>query len=152
MVLLAASCARGVDDESFSGGVTNTQLESPTIDEASFSILTNPTERKVSRFPGRLSTEPAAISATSNVFENPEDESVTSENPLTVIQDSIADGCSVAFAKIEDAVYNISLQTLGNDKLNNAGAASATVYQYSASCRQRPSPWARTLPSTSTPT
>ena len=42
VVLLAASCARGVDDESFSGGVTNTQLESPTIDEASFSILTNP--------------------------------------------------------------------------------------------------------------
>lgn len=132
VVLLAASCARGVDDESFSGGVTNTQLESPTIDEASFSILTNPDGTESVKVSWPVIYGAGGYLCNIECIENPEDESVTSENPLTVIQDSIVDGCSVAFAKIEDAVYNISLQTLGNDKLNNAGAASATVYQYSA--------------------
>ena len=118
-VLLTASCARGVDEESFSAGVTNTQLESPTIDEASFSILTNPDGTESIKLAWPVVYGAGGYLCNVQCVENPEDESVTAENPLTVIQDSIIDGCSVAFAKIEDAVYNISVKTLGNDKLNN---------------------------------
>ena len=40
-ILLFVSCAKGFDDnETFSGGVTNAQLESPVIDDNSFSTLT----------------------------------------------------------------------------------------------------------------
>ena len=39
-ILLFVSCAKGFDDnETFSGGVTNAQLESPVIDDNSFSTL-----------------------------------------------------------------------------------------------------------------
>ena len=131
-VLLTASCARGVDEESFSAGVTNTQLESPTIDEASFSILTNPDGTESIKLAWPVVYGAGGYLCNVQCVENPEDESVTTENPLTVIQDSIIDGCSVAFAKIEDAVYNISVKTLGNDKLNNTDATEATTYQYSA--------------------
>lgn len=131
-VLLTASCARGVDEESFSAGVTNTQLESPTIDEASFSILTNPDGTESIKLAWPVVYGAGGYLCNVQCVENPEDESVTAENPLTVIQDSIIDGCSVAFAKIEDAVYNISVKTLGNDKLNNTDATEATTYQYSA--------------------
>lgn len=131
-VLLATSCERGVDEESFVSGVTNAQLESPKIDDSSFSTLTNSDGTESVKV-----TWPVIEGAGGYLFNvlctsNPEDESVSSENPLVIVQDSIIDGCSVTFAKIEDAVYNISLKTLGNEKLNNKDAAEATTFAYSA--------------------
>lgn len=42
MFLFVVSCANGIDDnERFSGGVTNAQLESPEINENCFSTLAN---------------------------------------------------------------------------------------------------------------
>ena len=42
MMVFAVSCAQGFDDEeTFSGGVTNTQVESPTLSADSFSTVVN---------------------------------------------------------------------------------------------------------------
>lgn len=131
-VLLTASCARGVDDESFVTEVTNTQLKSPTIDEASFSILTNPDGTESIKLTWPVIHGAGGYLCNVQCIENPEDETVTSENPTVVVNDSIVDGCSLAFLKTEDAVYNISVKTVGNDRLNNTDAAEATTYQYSA--------------------
>ena len=131
-VLLTASCARGVDDESFVTEVTNTQLKSPTIDEASFSILTNPDGRESIKLTWPVIHGAGGYLCNVQCIENPEAETVTSENPTVVVNDSIVDGCSLAFLKTEDAVYNISVKTVGNDRLNNTDAAEATTYQYSA--------------------
>ena len=91
-VLLTASCVRGVDDESFSAGVTNTQLASPTIDEASFSILTNPDGTESIKLTWPVVYGAGGYLCNVQCIENPEDESVTSEHPLIVVQDSILDG------------------------------------------------------------
>lgn len=132
-ILFATSCARGVDDsERFSAGVTNAQLESPQINDQSFSILTNPDGTESIKVTWPVVNGAGGYILNVTCIENPEDETITSENPLVVIQDSIIDGCSVAFTKIEDATYNVMVKTLGNEQLNNAGAIEATTFQYSA--------------------
>ncbi len=42
-----------------------------------------------------------------DLIEDPADPTVTTENPVVVMQDSVVDGSSVVFTKTEDATYKI---------------------------------------------
>ena len=133
IIFFTASCEIGVDDsEQFSSGVKNAQLKSPTINEESFSVLTNSdgTESVKITWPVIYGAEGYLLNV--SCIDNPEDESVNEANPMIIVQDSIIDGCSATFAKIEDATYNISILTKGNASLNNMDATEATTYTYSA--------------------
>ena len=86
MVLFVGSCAGdGFDKETFSGGVTNSQLESPKIDESSFSTLTMPNS------PERIKvTWPVVMGAGGYLFNV----SIVDDpsNPIPVVVDSLIDG------------------------------------------------------------
>lgn len=124
MILSVLSCAKGADDkELFSGGVTNTQLESP--ESVSFSTLANSDGSESLKL-----SWPVVVGAGGykvNVY-NVND----SENPLGVVTDSIIDGCTMSFLKMEDTNYRISVQTEGNEKLNNTAAKTSTELDYKA--------------------
>lgn len=125
MVLFVGSCAGdGFDKETFSGGVTNSQLESPKIDESSFSTLT------VANSPERIKvTWPVVMGAGGYLFNV----SIVDDpsNPIPVVVDSLIDGSTGLFVKAEDTKYEVSVKTLGNGKLNNKEAASPTLFTYS---------------------
>ena len=123
-ILLAASCADGIDDsERFSGGVTNAQLESPVIDDAGFSTLLNPDGSESVKLTWPVVYGAGGFQCNVSIVDDP-------LNPIVVV-DSIVDGCSVAFPKQEDTKYEVSVKTLGNERLNNKEAVSPTVYAYS---------------------
>lgn len=123
-IILVSSCAKGFDDkESFSGGVTNVQLESP--EDISFATLTNPDGSESLKL-----TWPVVMGAGGyrvNVL-NMNDP----QNPLAVVTDSIVDGCSMTFIKLEDTNYHVSVQTVGNEKLNNTEAKTASEKDFKA--------------------
>lgn len=125
MFLFVVSCANGIDDnERFSGGVTNAQLESPEINENCFSTLANSDGSESVKVTWPLVYGAGGYLFSLSIVDDP-------SNPIVVVKDSIVDGCSVIFDKLEDTKYQVSVKTLGNDNLNNKEAASATVYAYS---------------------
>lgn len=127
------SCTKGIDDnERFSGGVTNTQLESPVIDDNSFSTLANPDGSESVKVTWPVVYGAGGYLLNVSLVEDPNDPTITSLNPVVVMTDSIVDGCSVVFPKTEDATYRVGVRTLGNEKLNNIEAEEATVFQYVA--------------------
>ena len=123
-ILLFVSCAKGFDNnETFSGGVTNTQFESP--ENISFSTLTNADGSESLKL-----TWPVVMGAGGfkvNVY-NMNDP----VNPAAVVADSIVDGSSMVFPKLEDTNYQVTVQTMGNEKLNNKDAQTATTQDYKA--------------------
>ena len=122
--LLAVSCAQGVDDETYSAGVTNQQLASPAADAITFSYVTDASGNE------QVKVEwPVAMGAGGYecAVENVNDPA----NPETVVDNKVVDGCSLLFPSAEDTNYSVSVKTLGNEKLNNTGAESATVVAFS---------------------
>ncbi|MDO4758700.1 MAG: DUF4992 family lipoprotein [Rikenellaceae bacterium] len=113
MVLFAASCAQGVDDESWSAGVTNTQLEPPTIEDSCFDVISTSEGEKV-QF-----TWPVVFGANGYHVTVVEE-----SNPDTPIVDEQVDGQTIAFAMIEDTNYNITVKSMGNDRYNNTESAA----------------------------
>ena len=117
MIFSVSSCAGdGFDKETFSGGVTDTQLQSPDASEVAFSKLPGTTNVKV--------TWPVVMGAGGYQFslyivDNP-------DNPVAVVKDSIIDGSSVVCPYLDDTNYKAEIKTLGNEKLNNTDATSAT--------------------------
>ena len=125
MFLFVVSCANGIDDnERFSGGVTNAQLESPEINENCFSTLVNSDGSESVKV-----TWPVVYGAGGYLFNL----SIVDDpsNPVVLVKDSIIDGRTAIFKKKEDTKYQVSVKALGNDNLNNKEATSATVYAYS---------------------
>ena len=119
------SCSEGFDDnERFSGGVTGVTLESPTLDESCFATLVNSDGTESVKV-----TWPVVYGAGGYVFSvnNVNDPS----NSIVVVSDSIIDGCSGIFSRLEDTRYEVSVKSLANEKLDNKEATSATVYAYS---------------------
>ena len=132
-ILLFVSCAKGFDDnETFSGGVTNAQLESPVIDDNSFSTLTNSDGTESVKITWPVVMGAGGYLLNVDLIEDPADPTVTTENPVVVMQDSVVDGSSVVFTKTEDATYKIKIKTLGNEKLNNKEAQESTDFKYVA--------------------
>lgn len=123
--LFVVSCANGIDDnERFSGGVTNAQLESPKIDESCFATLANSDGSESVKVTWPIVYGAGGYLFSVSIVDDP-------SNPIEVVKDSIIDGCSVIFDKLEDTKYEVSVKTLGNDNLKNKEATSATVYAYS---------------------
>lgn len=124
-ILLAASCADGADDsERFSGGITNVQLESPKVDDSNFSTLVNPDGSESVKVTWPVVYGAGGYLCNVTIVDDP-------SNPVVVVKDSIIDGCSTTFTKLEDTKYEVSIKTLGNEKLNNKEAETATVHAYS---------------------
>ncbi|MCI1681241.1 MAG: DUF4992 family lipoprotein [Bacteroides sp.] len=123
--LFVVSCTDGIDDnEKFSGGVTNAQLESPEIDDNCFATLSNSDGSESVKVTWPVIYGAGGYLFNVNIVDDP-------SNPVAVVKDSIVDGCSVIFDKLEDTKYEVSIKTLGNETLNNKEAGTATVFSYS---------------------
>lgn len=122
MIFSMGSCAGdGFDEETFSAGVTNTQLESPEASKVAFSKIAGTSNVNV--------TWPLIVGAGGYQFsmyivDDP-------SNPVAVVKDSIIDGCSVACPFQDDTNYKVEVRTLGNEKYNNKDAATASVAVWS---------------------
>ena len=122
--LLAVSCAQGFDDnETFKSDVSNSQMESPTLTETSFSTRVNPdgSESVVVSWPVVKGAN--GYECKVSVVDDP-------ANPIVLV-DQVIDGCSVVFDRYEDTKYEVSIRTLGNKAQNNTDAEQAFVYAYS---------------------
>lgn len=125
LLLLAASCADGIEDnERFSGGVTNAQLESPELTDDCFATMMNPDGSESVKVTWPVVYGAGGYLCNVAIVDDP-------TNPVKLIIDSVIDGCSVTFDRKEDTKYEFSLKTLGNEKLNNTDAQSPSVFAYS---------------------
>lgn len=117
------SCADGYsDDPQFASDVRNTQLTSPDIDKSCFATISTSTGEKIQM------TWPLVRGA-GGYLVNVAIQSGDTETP--VITDSIVDGVSVTFSKLEDTKYLTSVKALGNEKYNNTDATSASSFVFS---------------------
>ena len=119
MALFAVSCAQGADEEVFSTGVTNVQLESPTIDASCFDIVTT-NDGDIVKF-----TWPVVYGGDGYEVK------VASQETGEMLIDTLIDGQSVTFPMVEDSYFDISVKVFGNDRYNNTDAAEPTQYTYS---------------------
>lgn len=120
-----ASCAYGVDDsERFTIDVTNTQLESPKLGNENFSVMANTdgSESVVVNWP--LVSGAVGYLVNVNIVDDP-------SSPVVLIKDSLVDGCSILFQRLEDTKYEFSIKTIANQKLNNKDALESTTFPYS---------------------
>ena len=124
MVMFAASCAQGVDDETWTSGVSGVQLESPAADAIAFSFATDASGNEQVKVVWPVSMGAGGYEVT---VYNVNDV----DNPEIVVDHEVVDGCSLLFPLGEDTNYEVSILTLGNEKYNNTGAASATTVPFS---------------------
>ena len=124
MVIFAASCAQGVDDETWTSGVSGVQLESPAADAIAFSFATDASGNEQVKVVWPVSMGAGGYEVT---VYNVNDV----DNPEIVVDHEVVDGCSLLFPLSEDTNYEVSVLTLGNEKYNNTGAASATTVPFS---------------------
>lgn len=114
-ILSMGSCAGdGFDEETFSGGVTNAQLDSPKASDVVFAKIPGTANVKVSW--------PVVMGAGGYKFslynvDNP-------EAPVAVVKDSIIDGSSVVCTYADDTNYKAEIITLGNEKFNNVASTT----------------------------
>ena len=122
--LLMASCAvDGFDDETFTSDVHDSALLSPELSKENFSTRVNSdgSESIVVNWevvPGAGGYEYFAYNV-----DDP-------NNPVELTS-GIVDGTTFSFPKADDTRYEVSVRTLGNEKLNNTDAEEATVFPYS---------------------
>lgn len=124
---LVSSCADGVDDnERFSAGagVTNAQLEAPKLDPEKFKVQTAGDGSQTVDVSWPVVFGAGGYLANVNIVNDP-------SNPISVVKDSVIDGCHFSFKRELDTKYEVSVGTLGNEKLNNKGSESPTVVAYS---------------------
>ena len=108
MILFAASCAKGFDDnERFSGGVTNAQLESP--ESITITTLTNSDGSESLKLSWPVVMGAGGYKVNAYNVNDP-------SNPVAQVTDSVVDGCTMAFVKQEDTNYLVTVQTVGNEK------------------------------------
>lgn len=122
IILSVGSCAGdGFEEETFSGGVTNTQLSSPEASGVTFAKLPGTSNVKV--------TWPVVMGAGGYQFslyvvDDP-------AHPVAIVKDSIIDGAAVVCPYSDDTNYKAEITTLGNDKLNNTAAPSPSEVGWS---------------------
>lgn len=115
MIFSVSSCAGdGFDEETFSGGVTNTQLDSPDASKITFAKLPGTSNVKIS-WPVIMGAGGYQFSM--YIVDDP-------DNPVAVVKDSIIDGSSVVCPYLDDTNYKVKVTTLGNEKLDNAASTT----------------------------
>lgn len=118
--LFLASCAKdGFDDESFDGGVSNTQVAAVTADAISITASADGKSQTIS-WPVVMGAGGYRVNLID--ISNPQE---------PIINDSIVDGCSVTAKREEDANYKLTILTLGNTKKNNTDASEVTTKEFS---------------------
>lgn len=122
-LLSFASCAEGVDEESFDAGVRNAQLESPVIDKDCFSTITGTDGSESLKLAWDVVMGAGGYHCVIDIVDDP-------ANPVNVV-DTILDRPSLTFAKLEDTNYSVSVSTMANVKLNNKASKEASVLAYS---------------------
>ena len=125
MAMFAVSCAQGVDDETWTSGVSGVQLESPAAESIAFSLATDASGNEQVKVQWPVSMGAGGYEVTVINVNDP-------ENPEVVVDHETVDGCSLLFPLAEDTNYEVSVLTLANEKYNNAGATSATTVPYSS--------------------
>lgn len=119
-----SSCSKGFDDdETFTSKVTGTQLASPELTKANFTTVVNADGSE-------------SIQVKWDVVEGAGGYSYKVDNvdgaePVPVVKETNTDKCFFLFPKAEDTKYQITVQTLANDKLHNTAPEKATVFAYS---------------------
>ena len=122
--LFAVSCAQGFDDnETWRSDVTGAQLESPALTEANFSTRVNADGSESVQVSWDVVPGAGGYECYAAIVDDP-------ENPVELVNQTV-DGTSFSFGKLDDTKYEVRVRTLGNEKLDNTGAASATVVPYS---------------------
>ena len=125
MAMFAVSCAQGVDDETWSAGISGVQLESPAAESIVFSLATDASGNEQVKVEWPVEMGAGGYEVTVINQNDP-------TNPVVVVDHQTVDGCSLLFPLEEDTNYAVSVLTLGNERYNNAGAAEATTVSYSS--------------------
>ena len=126
LLFLLASCIDGFhDDETFSSGVTNTQLESP--DATKVKITSQVNSQGVDEFKIQW---PVIYGAGGYRFSLYIVDDPSNPQPVGV-ENEIIDGCTVIRPQQEDTKYQIKITTLGNDKYNNKDAVNTMEFVFS---------------------
>ena len=116
---VATSCADGVELESYDSGVRNQQLSAPQLDASCFTTQ-NSTDATYTVMSWPVVYGAGGYLVNVDIVDDP-------SNPIAVVNDSIVDGCSLTFVQQEDTKYQISIQTMANEKLGNS-ASDVLVY------------------------
>ena len=118
--LFLASCAEdGFDDESFSGGVSNAQVESVSASNITITPSADGKSQTISW--------PVVMGAGGYRVKL-----IDAGNPdEPIINDSIVDGCSVTASREEDVNYQLTILALGNTKKNNTDASEVALKTFS---------------------
>lgn len=127
MLTLVTSCAEGVDDNERFGagaGVTNAQLEAPKLDLENFKVQTAGDGSQSVDVSWPVVFGAGGYLANVNIVNDP-------ANPIAVVKDSVIDGCHFSFKREIDTKYEVSVGTIGNEKLNNKGSIEPAVVAYS---------------------
>jgi hypothetical protein len=120
--MLFASCDRGAEcDETFQSSVTNAQLESPSA--PTFKTITNSDGSESVQVTWDIVNGAGGYECQVSIVDDP-------DNPEEVYSGTV-DAPNLTFDRAEDTKYEVSIRTLGNDKLNNKEAQTATVASYS---------------------
>ena len=125
MALFAVSCAQGVDDETWTSGISGVQLESPAAESIAFSLATDASGNEQVKVQWPVAMGAGGYEVTVINVNDP-------ENPEVVVDHETVDGCSLLFPLAEDTNYEVSVLTLGNEKYNNTGATAPTMVAYSS--------------------
>lgn len=124
LLFLAGSCAKGIEDtERFSVGVTNQQLTSPQLDEKCFTTLVNSDGSESVKITWPVVYGAGGYKYSLSIVDDP-------TKPEVLVKDSVIDGLTSIFKKKEDTKFEISLLTMGNEKLNNKEALTPSVFVY----------------------
>lgn len=120
--LLLASCAIGYDGSgTFSSGVSDSQLASPSADDITFTPNVSGTEVTIT-WPVVMGAGGYEVS-----FYNMNDP----DNPVAVgDENEVIDGCSTTRAIAEDTQYEFRIRALENTEYGNIGAESPTIAEY----------------------
>ena len=119
-VLFLTSCAKdGFDDESFDGGVSNTQVAAISADKIT---ITPSADGKSQTISWPVVMGASGYRVTLIDIGDPDQ---------PIINDSIVDGCSVTGKREEDVNYKLTILPMGNAKKGNKDAAEATSKEFS---------------------
>lgn len=122
---MLASCAQDGydDDEKWLSSVTNSQLETPTMDEINITASEDETKTII--------TWPVVHGAGGYICSLMDVSDPNNPTFIDGMEETLVDGCSLTIPREEDVKYRFSIRTAGNEKLNNKEAETTTTKDFS---------------------